>query len=1085
MRKNYKFKASGLVLIALLAVTCYTSHAAPLGTSIETMEQDLKVSGKVVDENNAPMAGVLVQVDGTTTGAVTDHNGAYVINRVESGSDLIFTFVGYKTVVIAASNQIVNATMEVDALVVEDVVVVGFGSQKKVNLTGSVAVADAEVFESRPVQNAVQALQGVVPGLNVTSNGGELSSTSSINIRGVATIGDGSTGDPLILIDGMEGDLNTINPQDIESISVLKDAAASSIYGSRAPFGVILVTTKKGSAGKMTVNYNNSFRVSSLMNLPNTVDSYSFAHYFNDALTNVGSGVYYTEERIQRISDYMNGVIDTTIIPDSNSPDYWASPYNEGNDNVDWYDVIYKDYSFSQEHTLSLSGGTEKQQVYASANYLDQGGFMNFGEDSYKRYAVNLKTTGEVFKFLKYSYNIKFQRSDYERPTTLTNDANFYGYLAFRGWPTLTLYDNNGYFLMNSGTANGLENGGVSTTRNDRMYQQFSLVATPVKNWNITGELNYRLYHTLDHEDEQVVYDHDVYGNIQSNTSSSYVMEASATSNYMNPNIFTDYSFSIKDSHNFKVMAGFQFESYTNAQFSAERNGIVVPYMSVIDVTSGLNGSNATVSPSVSGYQDDWATAGFFGRFNYDYEGKYLVEINGRYDGTSRFREDKRWNMFPSFSLGWNIAEEDFWEGMKDKVGTLKLRGSYGELGNQNTTNLYPTYQEMNVGSADGYWLLGGLQPNTSSAPSLLNSAMTWETIKTTNIGLDFRVLRNRLSGTFEWFNRKTEDMVGPAPELSNILGTDVPKENNTDLETRGWEFNIKWNDRTSGGFGYSAGIQISDSKTTILDYPNTSYDLSLTSKGGTPGTYYSGQNYGEIYGYTTIGIAKTQAEMDAHLATLNNGGQSALGSQWSAGDIMYKDINGDGKIDYGSLTVGDTGDMTVIGNKTPRYTFGIDLSADYKGFDFRAFFQGVMKRDYMPTSSTFWGVSDAKFKTVGLEEHMDYFRDDPDHALGLNLDSYYPRPLLATSKNYTSQTGYIQDASYIRLKNLQLGYSFDTEMISHLGFSYLRVFVSGENLWTGTSLCSIYDPETIDSGYYGLAYPLQSVISFGFNVNF
>ncbi|MEG1934733.1 MAG: SusC/RagA family TonB-linked outer membrane protein, partial [Rikenellaceae bacterium] len=618
---------------------------------------------------------------------------------------------------------------------------------------------------------------------------------------------------------------------------------------------------------------------------------------------------------------------------------------------------------------------------------------------------------------------------------------------------------------------------------------QFRLGATPMKGWNITAELNYRLRNEFRHWDTQKIYNHDVKGEpVLYGDGTTEVYEYANSSNYMNPNVFTDYSFNIKDSNHFKIMLGFQSEQEKVMSFSARRNGVIVPYMDVIDATSGNDGGNKAVPPSVSGNRNLWATTGFFGRINYDYKERYLAEVNMRYDGTSRYRQDKRWNWFPSFSLGWNIAKEKFWENNLNVMSTFKVRGSYGELGNQNTNAWYPTYSSMGIGSANSYWLINGQKQNTAGAPALLNSMMTWESVNTVNVGLDVAFLRNRLTGSFDWFNRKTLDMIGPAPELPVTLGTAVPKENNTDLSTFGWELSLKWNDRTRSGFGYSVGFLLSDSQTKITSYPNDNYNLNIGNGGGGAGRYYKDQKMGEIWGYKTIGIAKSQAEMDAHIASLPKGGQNALGSQWAAGDIMYEDINHDGKIDYGKKTAGpngDTGDLQIIGNNQSRYMFGIDLSADYKGFDIRAFFQGCMKRDYMPNNPTFWGVSGGTWWSLALPQHMDYFRENPTHRLGQNLDSYYPRPLMGNGKNYTSQTGYLQSAAFIRLKNIQLGYTFNNAMMNKIGVSYLRVFVSGENLWTGTKLASMFDPETVDGGYNGVAYPLQKVISFGFSVNF
>lgn len=1087
------FGALGIFLTSLLVATSYTSHAGSTSDSLfEVSEQQKQtISGRVTDETGKAMAGVVVQVDGTSQGAITDQNGAYQIKNVSTTSNLLFSFFGYKTVSIPAGQPTINMQMEVDALSMEEVVVVGFGTQKKVNLTGAVAVAGEEVFESRPVTNATSALQGAVPGLNITSGGGGLDETASITIRGQGTIGTGSTGDPLILIDGMEGDINTLNPQDIESVSVLKDAASSSIYGSRAPFGVILITTKKGSADKIKINYNNSFRFITQTNVPDMMSSIQMAYYLNESLTNQGSTVIFEDYKVTAIEDYYYGRSDLYMPVMESTPQYYEVSPNKTYANTDWYDVLWKDWTSAQEHNVTISGGTEKSQVYASFNYLDQKGFIAYGEDKYTRFSTNIRATGVITDFLKYNYNVKFQRVDISEPQAL-DGTTLYGKSSV--WATKPTVDPNGYYTS---TLNSLVNGGVTTSRTDKIFQQLQFVATPLKNWNITAEMNVRLQYAKDHTDTQTTYTYDVYGDpIPITTgSTSSVYEAAASTQYTNPNVFSDYSLTLNDAHNFKVMAGFQAEKNLVNSISAQRDGILVPYMTTIDVTSGLDNSNSTIPASVSGSIDEWATVGFFGRFNYDYNGKYLFEANLRYDGTSRYRADQRWNWFPSFSAGWNIAKEEFWGDLSKHISTFKIRGSYGELGNQNTSNLYPTYSEMNLSMSASEVLVYGAQQNTATAPSLISSNMTWETVQTTDIGFDVAALNNRLSVSFDWFNRNTLDMVGPAPDLPEILGTSVPKENNTDMQTRGWEASITWKDRLDNGFNYSVGFNISDYQSTILSYPNENNTLGLGSKWtsaitGVSTTYTSGQKVGEIWGYTTIGIARTDEEMAAHLATLPNGGQSLISggsveSEWKAGDIMYADINGDGKISTGSMTTDDSGDLSIIGNNTPRYQFGLNLNADYKGFDISAFFQGVMKRDIGIFHPSFFGGGWGTWNNSFITNHLDYFRNDEDSKLGLNLDSYYPRALNSNMKNYQAQTEYLQDASYIRLKNLQIGYSLPQKVLDKIGFSNVRVFASGENLWTGTKLSSIYDPETVDLTDYGINYPLQKTISVGMNVTF
>jgi len=387
----------------------------------------------------------------------------------------------------------------------------------------------------------------------------------------------------------------------------------------------------------------------------------------------------------------------------------------------------------------------------------------------------------------------------------------------------------------------------------------------------------------------------------------------------------------------------------------------------------------------------------------------------------------------------------------------------------------------MPVSTASGSWIINNARPNTASAPGLVSSALTWEKIRAWNIGVDLMALNNRLAFTIEYFTRYTEDMVGPAPQLPKVLGTSVPTTNNTDMKSYGFESEISWNDRLPSGFGYKAKFLVADAQSVVLRYPNPTQNFW---------TYLAGQKLGNIWGFTTIGIAKTQEEMDAHLETLPNGGQQYLGSNWSAGDIMYKDINGDGRIDGGTGTLDNPGDYSVIGNSTPRFRFGLDLSADWKGFDFRAFFQGVMKRDYFNGGYNFWGAGPNVWWSTAYIPHLDYFRDDPNHPLGLNLDSYYPRPYFngdywSGDRNKAAQTRYLQNAAYIRLKNVTIGYQVPQELTKKVKIERLRVFASGENLWTRTKVSKLFDPELLDQGFTGAVYPISRVMSLGLNVTF
>ena len=802
-------------------------------------------------------------------------------------------------------------------------------------------------------------------------------------------------------------------------------------------------------------------------------NSYEFVNLFDDAEYN-GSGKHlYTDEYRQFVYDFMTGKSDDYIWGNG-SGGKWNYDYSANN--VNWLKEYYRNTAPSQEHNVSVSGGSDKMTYYLSANYMTQEGFMRYGTEDYDRYTITAKISAQLTKALKVDYSNRWVRTDYERPTYMNDD--FYNHILRRARPVRAVYDPNGYLMSDINYIGVMRDGGRHNEQKDAMAQQLKITVTPLKNWNIIGEMNIKTDNNWNHWEQFVVYSH--YKDNPENTytaltsaNKDQVSEYSLKTTYLNPTVYSNYNFSLKEKHNFTVLGGFQAEIMKYRDMEGARTGLVTTDLPVLNLTTDAD------SYTLKGLYKNWKNAGFFGRINYDYNGKYLVEGNLRYDGSSRFRRGNRWILTPSFSLGWNVARENFWEKLADVVEVFKLRVSYGELANQNTTSWYPTYQTLGVTTNGGKWLQNGALTSVASVPGLISTSLSWEKIKNTNIGFDFGALNNRLTGSFDYFWRKTKNMVGPGVELPAILGATVPSTNNTDLTTFGWELSIGWRDKV-GELGYGVKLNISDNQTRIDKYPNPTNSLSK---------YMAGELTGDIYGYTTIGIAKTQEEMDAHIASLPKGGQTAIGSKWEAGDIMYADINGDGKIDNGSNTLDDMGDLKKIGNNTPRFRTGITLDAQWKGFDFSMFWQGVLKRDFDPgeNSMVFWGTTGSgQWWSTSFKDHMDYFRaEDTASPLGANVNAYYPRPLF-NNKNHKTQTAYLQNAAYMRLKNLQLGYTLPKSLINKIGLKNVRVYVSGENLLTITGLSDTMDPETAGIGKQGgTVYPLSRVYSFGLSVNF
>ena len=1032
--------------------------------------------GTVIDSAGEPVIGATVLVKGTLKGTSTDIDGHFSLSPVRTGDVLQVSSIGYLPLEITWDGSPVNVTLQEDRLALEESVVVGYGVQKKVNVTGAVSMVDSDVLESRPVQTVSQALQGQIPGLNfsVTNGGGELNQNMSFNVRGTGTIGDGSTAAPLVLIDGIEGDMNTVNPNDIESISVLKDAASSSIYGARGAFGVILINTKSGKAGKTHVSYTGNVIFNSPVHLPKMMDSIHFYKYWNRAALNNGQALPFGADIIQRIEDYAAGIITTGTVAQNDG--MWGT-YELGNASTDWFQVFYGSNVPSHNHNISVSGGTDRLNYRVSGSYQNTNGLLKFGKDRMDRFNIDAKISAKLSDWVRMDYTTKWSREDYSRPTYLTQGGRLFMHNIARRWVNVPVYDPNGHLLGRMETET-LQDGGDRTTQNNYYTNQLALVFEPVKDWHINLEGNMRTFTQRDHQEYMPVVSYDVnnqpyYDNWDNGVGSikpgmSRIYDYRYGEDYFTTNLYSDYSFTLADAHNFHILGGFNAELTKYDRMSAQGDNLVdlsVPWL-----------DNVQENYRIYGGREHTAIAGFFGRFNYNYLDRYMLELNGRYDGSSRFIGDKRWAFFPSVSVGWNIAKERFFEPLAEKVSTLKLRASYGRLGNTNTQRWYPFYQTMPVGSGNSSWLLDGAQGNTASMPGIVSALMTWETIETFNAGLDVTAFDGRLSGSFDWFVRNTLDMVGPAPELPAALGTTVPKVNNADMRSRGWELEISWRDQIGRDFSYGIRGVLSDSRQFITRYPNEARTLS---------TYYIGKEVGEIWGYEAKGIAQTAEEMNQWLE--NN--RPSWGSNWGAGDLMF--VNQDTEsaaINSGANTLDDHGDLKVIGNRTPRYSFGLTLDAAWKGLDLRVYLQGVGKRDYWASGPYFSGAGGSgMWQCAAFEEHWDFWRPEGDE-LGANTDAYYPKPGFASGgKNYNQVSSYfLQNAAYLRLKNIQLGYTLPKRWMEKAGLSSVRIYASGENLLTFTKMSKIFDPETISGDWGdGKVYPLLKSYSFGVNINF
>lgn len=1041
------------------------------------VQQQAVCKGTVVDSNGEPIVGasVFAVSNGHKKGSVTDLDGNFEIDGIASGSSLTISYVGYKTQQVTWSGKDLKVTLQESSEMLDNVVVVGYGTQKKVNLTGAVSVVSSKALDSRPVTSVAQALQGEVPGLNfsVGNSGGSLNSRMSMNIRGVGTIGEGSNAAPLVLIDGSEGDLYSISPNDIESISVLKDASSSAIYGSRAAFGVILVTTKSGKDSRMNVSYNGNVRFSTATQIPEMPNSYDFARYWNDAAANSGGNAPFKQDILDKIKNHING----TPKPGDEATTTWAgyaanepwSMYTGSWNNVNWFDEMYKSGVPSTEHNVALSGGGSKVNYYLSGAVLSQRGLIRHGKDQLKRYNFSGKITANLKDWFTVTYNTKWIREDYSRPSYMT--GLFFHNIA-RRWPTNPVYDPNGHYVHGNEILQ-MENGGLDATQQDKLYQQLALEFRPLKGWKIRLEGNYNTVHYYNHWDVLPIYYYDPDQKlIPAAWSGGYaagksdVGDSMSRNNYYNGRFFTEYMFTLNDKHDFKFLAGLDMESNRYTSLGAARADLISPL-----VPSLNNATHKDVRPSFSNTQ--WATMGAFGRINYAYDSRYLAEFSIRRDGSSRFIGDKTWSTFPSFALGWNIANEQFFKPLTKTVNTLKLRATYGALGNTNIKALYPWFLSQPANASASSWLVNGQRVNISNAPGLVSPSLTWESVRSWNIGLDFGMFNNRLQGTFDYYVRTTKDMVGPAPAHPSILGVELPKENNSDMRSNGWDLEVRWRDRI-GQVGYGIKLVLSDDYQTITRFHNPNRLLSK---------WCEGKRMGDIYGYLVEGIAQTNEQMNEWLT--NN--KPSWGSNWAAGDVMYKDLNGDKKVNSGKGTYDDMGDLTKIGNSLPRYRFGITLDANWNGFDFLIFMQGVGKRDFWDDSPYSVGANTGMWQAAAFKDHLDYWRPATDTNLGPNPNGFYPRPLFGQgSKNFQTSDRYLQNAAYMRIKNIQLGYTLPTAIASKIGANRIRFYFSAENLATFTKMNKIFDPEATGGDWGpGKIYPLQRTVSFGLNLNF
>lgn len=1040
------------------------------------------VKGIVRDEGGNPLAGVSVVVRGSKKGTSTANDGSFSL-EANPGDILDFSFVGYKTISTTVGADLsVRVKMQPEVQTGNEVVVIGYGTKKKVNLTGAVSVVKGSDIENRPVLNATQSLQGLIPGLNVSVGTSTRPGQSfNLNIRGAGNLAGGDG--PFILVDGMPQSLADINPDDIESISVLKDAAASAVYGARAPFGVILVTTKNGKADKTLIRYSNNFGFTRPVNLPEMVNSYDFARYFNDATFNAQGSRQYSDEKLALLKAYVQDPTGINIFPEAtdNYLSNWENTAN-GVANTNWFSFHYKPVSFRQSHNLSVSGGNKITQYYISGGLYTEGGLLRYADINYNRFNFNSTITSQVANWARLKLNTKLIQDKYRAPFSPggTFESLFFHNLA-RMRPNISPYDLNGHFNEISSVPY-FQSGSDYLNKGLTLSLLPGIEIEPVKNWKINADLNVL---RDDANSSTLLLPGTIYGidgtpKLVNRSEFGIPLLGSYSRNeqssvYVSPNIYTSYKLTVRDDHEFSLMAGFQQESNDFRSLTSSAQDLISPGRPGINLTTG--------TPTTTESRNHWATRGYFGRLSYNFREKYLLEFDARYDGSSRFAEDSRWGFFPSMSVGYNIAKEDFMQSLSNVINTLKIRGSYGLLGNQSGAGLYSYIQSMGIsvpginGAGPGWFFQNGREA-VIFAPAPFNENTTWEKVYTKNLGLDFDLLHNRLSGSFDIYQRETRDMLGPTFDIADLFGGAVPASNNANLVTKGWEFSVSYRGKIGNDISYTLGGVLSDNITEVTKYANPTFTDPA-------GSWYVGKTAGEIWGYHVDGLIQNDAEATEYNTQINKSFLS--GVPWKPGDVKYADINKDGYINRGNNRLGNMGDVSIIGNSSPRYAYSLNGSISWKGFSLSILFQGIGKRDFAPGVGDvyFWGWSSLAQVSV-FKQHLDYWTPE-------NPNAYYPAPYTApagaqgafNNKNQQVSDRYLQKASYLRLKNMTIGYSLPANLIRRVKLSKVNVFVSGENLFTITKLARMFDPETLSGGLStGKIYPLSQVYSFGVNIN-
>ena len=1091
MKNINRNRACRIVAISLVCCLTTSSWADEVKTEnlsarneSQVVLQKQTVKGCVRDQNGEPLVGVTVKIQGTSLGTITDIDGNYSLPVPNDQVKIEFSYVGYNTVLMTPGiRKKLDVILKEDVKALDEVVVVGYGTMKKRDLVGAVDHINSDALEGRAAPSLTRSLQGQIPNLNISMRDGKPDRGATYNVRGTTSIGAG--GSALVLIDGVEGDPNSVNPQDIESVSVLKDASSAAVYGARGTFGVVLITTKNAKKGGVKVDYSGSVSFSQRTVKPKLItnglqwtDDFveSFVNNKGTMPTSINNIFPYSPEWHEELRRHNANpdLPEVQINENTGKYEYYG--------NTDWDKLLYKDVVSGTDHSMSITGGNDIASFYVSGRYFLQDGIYRQNSDDYNRANFRAKGTIQIKPWLSIDNNFDMMHKTYHYPLisydqTLTVQRN----MEQQGYPMAVLYNPDGsltYSSVYSGVGDFYSNSSYQDQTTLQYKNTFGVNLTPIKDiLKFRGDFTY--VNTAYKRNRVMNYVPYSTGPDEfAEKGKSIMMDNKDETRYMAANINGTWTPKLGDDHSFSMMGGWNLETSNKDTFYSERDGFLFSDKPNYDLMDGIN-------YKLEQGDKNWAYVGFFYRLNYGYKGRYLVETSGRYDGSSKFPSNQMWGFFPSGSLAWRISEENFMQSTRSWLDNFKLRFSVGTLGNGNVD---PYMYLPTMGISKSSVIIGDGQVNYTSYPGLIPSSLTWEKVTTYDVGLDMDLFKNRLTLGFDWYRRNTTDMYTVGPTLPDVLGTTQPKGNYADLKTKGWELTISWRDNfklAGSDFHYGVKFMLWDSQSWITKYNNTTGKLS---------DYYEGYRIGDIWGYNIDGLFSSYDEI------ANHADQDYIKISdtriWQPGDLKFVDLNGDGKIDKGAETLADHGDLTIVGNEEERYHYGINLDASWRGIGISAFFQGVGKRDWYPgqESGYFYGKYNRPYG-YSLKMHENrWTQENP------NPNAYWPRMVAYSSENGgrpmgTPNNRYMQDASYLRLKALTIDYSLPQAWVSKLGLSGLKIYFTGENLFTFSNICENFDPEVIKGGdvdlkdrkgeEQGYSYPMLKTYTVGLNVSF